>query len=361
MNSNFDLLSILNSRNMKVLTILFSLLFFYTATFAQGNSLHESQFVRIGGIEQWVTIDGEDLSKPLILFIHGGPGSTMSPYANAMYAGWEKDFILVNWDQRGAGKTYGRNIPTEVDVDFYIENPLTVEQMVEDGIEVTRYLLKKLNKEKLVLVGTSWGSILGAKMALANPELFHAYIGHAQFVNFEKNIFHAYEETLSLVKASKDEPAKEKLEVLGKPPYDNAQKYGQLLRIVKKYEADRSVAAPEFWWKIAAEYDNEKDNKARYDGDDYSFLNLVGHQKLGIKSMVSEIDFMRDGLVFEVPVFLIQGQNDILTSMELNKVYFDKIIAPEKQYAIAESAGHGHNQEIVNKQLEFVKKAFSGK
>src|SRR5690606_27260779 len=157
-------------------------------TIAQKKSIHEEKFISIGGIEQWITIKGDDVTKPIILFIHGGPGSTMSQYDDTMYGAWEKDFILVNWDQRGAGKTYGYNAPEELDEDYLMENQLTVEQMTNDGIEVTKYIIEYLKKEKVILVGTSWGSILGVKMALNNPELFYAYIGHAQFVSFSKNI-----------------------------------------------------------------------------------------------------------------------------------------------------------------------------
>lgn len=341
-------------------TILF--LFFSTAfSFAQNKSILENKYVVIGGIEQWITIKGKDISKPVILFIHGGPGSTMSQYDDAIYGEWEKDFILVNWDQRGAGRTYGRNVPEEVNEDYFIENPLTVEQMTNDGIELTKYLIDHLNKKKVLLIGTSWGSILGAEMALSNPELFYAYIGHAQFVNFSENINYAYNKVSEMARNEKNMDAIKTLEALGKPPYDNAQNYGQLIRIVKKYESENSTPAPNTWFKLAPEYDNEKDSKDRYDGDDYSFINLVGHKKLGIKSMVSGIDFIESGLKFEIPVFMIQGEVDILTSKEINRPYFDKITAPKKEYFLLPNAAHGFNQSVVDKQYEIINSYISYK
>lgn len=335
--------------NAIILTFLIS-----SFSIAQTKSINESKFVSIGGIEQWITIKGDDLSKPIILFIHGGPGSTMSQYDNAMYRGWEKNFILVNWDQRGAGKTYGRNTPADITEEYWIKNPLTLKQMTQDGIELTHYLIDYLNKKKVILVGTSWGSILGTEMALSNPELFHAYIGHAQFVNFSDNIMYSYQKVFEMAKDQKDKVSIDELITLGKPLYNNAKSYGQLLRIVKKYEIKNSTPAPNFWWEIASEYDNEKDSKDRYDGDDYSFINFVGHEKLGIKSMVADTDYNIDGLEFKIPVYLIQGEQDILTSKEVNKPYFDKINAPKKEYFLLQDAGHGHNQSIVNKQFEIV-------
>src|SRR5690554_4406176 len=93
--------------------IVFNLFLFSVSAIAQTKPINEEKFLSINGIEQWVTIKGEDISKPVILFLHGGPGSVMSPY-NKIYDEWENDFILVNWDQRGAGRTFGRNAPAEI-------------------------------------------------------------------------------------------------------------------------------------------------------------------------------------------------------------------------------------------------------
>ncbi len=346
----------------KLKALYLPILFFLLTTsclVAQKDSINEERFISIGGIEQWITIKGYDKTKPVILFLHGGPGSTMSPFADNIYSGWKKDFVLVNWDQRGAGKTYGRNTPSEINEEYYVNNPLTVEQMMKDGIELTHYILDYLDKKKVILLGTSWGSILGMQMILKNPTLFEAYIGHSQFVNFSKNIQYAYKGVYELAQNSEDKIALEKLNTLGYPPYDNAGSYGQLLRIVKKYERKNSIPAPDLWWKMAPQYDNEKDSKARYDGDDYSFINFVGHEKLGMESMVSEIDFEKDGLVIQIPVYLIQGEEDILTSNVINKPYFDKIKAPQKEYFLLPDTAHGFNQLVIDKQLEVVKSIVS--
>ncbi len=335
------------------------LLIFVAFSHAQNKSISEEKYVTIGGIEQWITIKGKDISKPVILFIHGGPGSTMSQYDDAMYGAWEKDFILVHWDQRGAGRTYGRNAPKELNEDYLIENPLTVEQMTNDGIELTKYLIDHLNKKKVILIGTSWGSILSVKMSLKNPALFYAYIGHAQFVNFSENIGYAYTKVLEMAENNKDNEAIELLGSLGKPPYDNAKNYGQLLRIIKKYERENSQPAPDTWFKLATEYENEKDSKDRYEGDDYSFINLVGHKKLGIKSMVSDVDFKSNELAFKIPVYFIQGAADILTSEAINRTYFDKITAPKKEYFLIPNAAHGFNQAVIDKQYEIVSRYIS--
>ncbi len=328
-------------------------------SFCQHSPINEARYIPIGGIEQWITIKGKDRSKPVVLFIHGGPGSSMSQYDNAIYGKWEEEFVLVNWDQRGAGRTYGRNALAQLNEEYLKANPLTVEQMTKDGIEVTEYLIGYLDKEKVILVGSSWGSLLGTEMALSNPELFYAYVGHSQIVNPTKGFLFAYQKVYTMAKNADDIDAIEKLESLGAPPYNHAKSYGQLLRIVKKYEKANSTPAPDTWFKLDPEYDNEIDSKNRFEGDDYSFCYFVGFEKLAIKSMVSEVDFNQDGLEFEIPLYLIQGEHDILTPFELSKPYFDSIVAPTKAYYLIDDAAHGFNQSIVHKQYQVVKKIVS--
>lgn len=290
------------------------------------NKISEEQFVLINGIEQWVTIKG-DVSKPIILFIHGGPGSTLSPYADHLYKSWEKDFVIVQWDQRGAGRTYGRNAPDELTPEFLHANPLTLDQMTSDGIEVTKYLLQHLGKEKLILCGTSWGSALGVKIVTKQPELFYAYVGHSQIVNASIDTTF-YNKIFTMATSKADNAAIEMLTAIGKPPYARAKNYGQLFSIVKKYERANAIAAPESWFAPSPEYDNEKDSKNRSDGDDYSFVNYVGDSKLGIAAMNATINLLKDNLDFRIPVYLIQGNEDILTPKETSKAYFDKLKAP---------------------------------
>src|SRR5271154_6730567 len=113
-------------------------------------SIDESGFVPIGGIDQWIAIRGQDNRKPIVLFLHGGPAEAESPFLRE-FVPWEQDFTVVNWDQRGSGKTYGKNGPATPG--------MTVERMAEDAVEVADYALKKLRKPKLVLVGQSWGAL----------------------------------------------------------------------------------------------------------------------------------------------------------------------------------------------------------
>lgn len=342
---------------MKLILWSIAILFLAPAS-AQVKVVREAKFVAIGGIDQWVTIRGNDSSKPVVLFLHGGPGSVMSPY-DAIYSKWEDEFVLVNWDQRGAGRTFGRNAPAEVNEDYWVENPLTVEQMVADGIALSEYLVKHLHKKKIILMATSWGSVLGVRMAVDRPDLFYAYIGHAQVINPTEQLAAAYGRISSMAADSKDGASLEVIMSNGAPPYENAKMYGQLFRVIKKYERENSTPAPDAWWKVAAGYDNEADGAHRVQGDDYSFIHYVGHRPLGIKPMMRDIDFERNGLHFTIPVYLLQGKHDILTSPESTNAYFRKIKAPRKKYFLFPDAAHGHNESVVDMQYNILREHVS--
>lgn len=321
------------------------------------NRIVEEKFIKINGIEQWITIKG-DSTKPAILFLHGGPGSPLSPYADAIYGKWEKDFILVQWDQRGAGKTFGRNAPAALSPEYLRANPLTIEQMTADGVELAKYIVDHLGKQKIILFGTSWGSALGVKMAIKSPELFYAYVGHSQLVNPSADLVSDYERLYQMAKTAKDQESLSVLNSIGKPPYDTARNAGKLIRIIKKYEKKNESPAPGWWFELSPGYDNEKDNENRADGDDYSFVNYVGDKRLGIKPINSTINFLKDDFVFKIPVYLIQGEEDILTPLVITKEYFNKIKAPEKKFISIPKAAHGFNQSVVDVQYKIMKAVY---
>ncbi|MEQ1798335.1 MAG: alpha/beta hydrolase [Lacibacter sp.] len=315
--------------------------------------ISEENFILINGIEQWVTIKGER-SKPVILFLHGGPGSPISPYSDNLYKDLEKDFIVVQWDQRGTGKTFGKYAPEELTPEYLKENPLTVELMTKDGIQLSEFLLKHLGKQKIILFGTSWGSALGVKMATKRPDLFFAYVGHSQIVNPVIDT-EFYDKIYKLAEDNKDKDALEILNAIGRPPYDRARKFGQLFKILKKYERANSIAAPENWFVLSPAYDNAKDNQNRSDGDDYSFVNYCGDSKLGVSSMSAGINLLKDNMEFKIPVYLIQGTEDLLTPKEKTEEYFNQLKAPEKKYYLLPKTAHGFNLSVLETQYEIFK------
>jgi len=321
---------------------------------APKHQISEENYIPINGIDQWVTIKGNS-SKPIILFLHGGPGSPITHYVDVLYKALEKDFIIVQWDQRGSGRTYGHNSPPEELTPEYLKtNPLTLEQMTDDGVALAAYLLKHLGKQRIILFGTSWGSALGVKIATKRPDLFYAYVGHSQIVNPTFDI-KRYDNLYKMATDKSDDDALKILNTIGKPPYTSARNVGQLYKVIKKYERTNATPAPKDWFVLDPAYNNDTDNKNRYDADDYSFVNFVGDSKLGVKSMGETINMMKDNLNFKIPVYLIQGEEDILTPKEMSKQYFDAISAPKKEYFLLPKAAHGFNAAVVEAQYKIFK------
>src|SRR2546423_11087796 len=137
------------------------------------NGIASLEKVRLGGVGQWVQIRGEDRTEPILLFLHSGPGFPEMPFSH-VNAELEKEFVVVQWDQRGAGKSYSSSIP---------ESSMTIEQFIADTHELVQFLLQRFGRTKLMLVAHSWGSIVGALTVAKYPELFSAYVGISQAVN----------------------------------------------------------------------------------------------------------------------------------------------------------------------------------
>ena len=312
---------------------------------AKKGKLNEAGFVRIGGIEQWVTVRGDSCANPIILFISGGPGNPLSPYADAVYGAWSKDFTLVQWDQRGAGMTYGRSPPAPGAV-------LTLKQMTDDGNELAAYLARHYGKRKVILWGSSWGSILGVHMAKAHPELFYAYLGTSQIVSNRENEAVSYAGLLALVRAADDKAALAVLEGVGAPPWTDPRSFGKVRRVIRKYEAKVTTPAPAAWWTPVAEYSTPK-AKADYEaGEDYSFINFVGMHGDG---MASQVDLPRLGTDFAIPMFFVQGAHDLLATPDVARRYYDSLKAPQKAMVVLEHAGHDPNQDVVDAEYKMLR------
>lgn len=304
----------------------------------------EKGFVSIGGIEQWVTVKGDSCANPVILFLSGGPGNPLSPYADAVFGAWTKDFTLVQWDQRGAGMTYGRSPPAP-------DAALSIKQMSDDGAELATYLAHRFGKEKVILWGSSWGSILGVHMAKAHPELFYAYLGTAQVVNNQENESVSYAKLLGLARAADDQASLAVLEGVGAPPWTDPRSFGKVRRVIRRFEAKVTTPAPEAWWKPAAEYTTPQALADYEAGEEYSFLNFVGMKGDG---MAAQVDLPKLGTDFAIPMFFVEGAQDLLATPDVAQRYYDSLTAPQKHLVLLERAGHDPNQDVVDAEYRIL-------
>lgn len=309
------------------------------------NAIREEMFVPIGGIKQWVTITGDDRDNPVILFLHGGPGDAWSPFAGAWFRGWEEDFTLVQWDQRGAGRTYGKAGPA-------VEPTMTIERMRDDGIEVAEFLTKHLHKKKVILEGGSWGSILGIYMIRARPDLFYAYVGVAQIVNWNKNLSASYKRVLDLAQAAGDQQATSALAALGAPPWNSISKWPIFRKWKLVYQARLATAATASS-TISAEYASSKERAEYAAADDLNFGHFWG---LTMSGPLTKVDLPALGTDFAVPIFIIQGQEDLTAVPEMAKSYLDSLNAPRKEFYLV--PGTGHDPSVA--ELDLILKVLRG-
>lgn len=289
----------------------------------------EQSFVQIGGIPQWITIRGEDRNNPVVLFLHGGPGDVLSPYADSIYGAWDHYFTLVQWDQRGAGRTFTKNGSS-------IEPTVTVDRMAQDGIEVAEYLIKHLHKKKIVILGGSWGSILGVYMAHTRPDLFYAYVGAAQIVNWQEDLAAGYARVLAMARAGGNQQAITALSAIGPPPWHLVAKWPVYRKWKNIYQA-KLVTAPPNRATISPEYASPQEQAQYAAGDDFSFMHFWGPTLSG---PLMKVDLPALGTTFAIPIFIIQGQEDLTAAPELAKAYFDSIKAPRKQFYLVPGTGH---------------------
>ena len=309
------------------------------ACLTPGKPVNETGYITVGGIRQWVTVEGQDCANPVVLIVHGGPGNPNTPFAHNLFGSWTKEFTIVQWDQRGSGKTYAESKPREGEV-------LTMERLVKDGVEIARYATQRLGKRKVVLMGGSWGSALSVSMAMVAPDMFQAYIGTAQLVNYQAGLAASYARTLVLARSAGDTDSADRLEKLGPPPWTDPRAFGTLRRVTRKY-ALSSDPPPKRWFAFGSGYDTPAYEAAYEAGEDYSFLNFVGVAGDG---MGPKIDLRKLGVRFAMPVYMLQGDEDLVTPPEVSRAYFDELVAPKKEFLALSRTGHDPNRTMIDAQ-----------
>jgi proline iminopeptidase len=286
----------------------------------------EEGFVPIGGIDQWISIRGENRDNPVIVVVHGGPAVANSPL-RAIYGGWEKAFTVVQWDQRGAGKTFGRNGKSTPD--------MTADRILQDGIEVVEYARRRLSKNNVILLGHSWGSFLGVNMIKKRPELFSAYVGTGQIVSFAQVTTAQYAYVMKRAEGEGNKDALRDLHEIGPPPYEMGPKFFTLQKWNDQYLPQVDT---QYFQKMIATV-RAAPNFSPQDVQDW-----IGGRQFSMQSLapvMTAIDLpATQGYDMPVPFFIIQGQEDRITPTTPVEDYFHKIRAPRKEIALIQSAGH---------------------
>ena len=296
---------------------------YYRITTPRG--IDEARYVSIGGIEQYITIRGEDRDNPVILFLHGGPGDATNPWGYLAFRSWLRHFTVVQWDQRGAGRTLGKSGPQ-------IASTLTIDRMTQDGVELAEHLRKALQKDKIILVGHSWGSVLGTFMAKARPDLFYAFVGTGQVADQPRNYAVAYQDLLKKAQSLGDQVALDELRAIGPPPYANSRGWGVQRKWANFFEHADLFISGMFGAAMSAPGYSTADLNDWFAGQDLSGQQLIPQEV--------NLDMKALGGQFALPVFVIQGAEDFTTPTGLAREFVASLRAPRKTFVTIPGGGH---------------------
>jgi pimeloyl-ACP methyl ester carboxylesterase len=284
----------------------------------------EEGYRRIGGVDQWVIIRGENLSNPPLICLHGGPGFSetwLQRYFNAVL---EKSFTVVYWDQRGAGKSFNPKIE---------KSSMTVEQFIADLDELVDVFRARLGYSKVVIFGHSWGSVLGVLYAARFPEKVSAYVGGAQVGDWPRAESASYALTLADAHRRNNRKALKALRAIGPPPYAASSVFTERTWSQRLDGQLRPAAL----WNMA---------RIALGGPESVLFNLprtIRGFRFTMSAMwpeVSKLNMIKLVPALPMPVFFFVGKRDHWVPAETSVEYFNALTAPDKTLVWFEQSGH---------------------
>lgn len=312
-----------------LLVLSFFLFYFRKADLKTSTGINVLESVILGEEKQWISIRGNDPAKPVLLFLHGGPGSANLAKLRIQVPALEDHFIVVNWDQRGAGKSYNPWIDTRT---------LTLERFIDDGHQLTGLLKERFNVDKIYLMGFSWGTVPGLNLAVRYPDDYYGYIGVGQVVDMARG------EELSLDwvmrEAEKDGNHLALTELSAIDPAYVSSDWQEKLGMQRKWLLHYGGV-----YHTARNYDHEM--KMLFSAPEYSWFNRAlwpTGNSVSLRQLWPRLmEFRFPGTVdqVDIPVMFIAGRYDRNTPSELAQYYFEHLEAPAgKTFIWSEQAAH---------------------
>ena len=284
----------------------------------------------IGGVTQWISIWAEDDTKPVLLMLHGGPGTPSMSLFRKYNGTLAKHFILVTWDQRGTGRSFSRNIPPQ---------SMRMEQLIEDTHEITAYVQDRFAQKKIYILGHSFGATLALQVIDRYPKDYLAYFAVSQFVNATRNEAECYEFVLQKATECDDLKSLKTLRQVGRPVegfYENGLKGTVAVkRIVSKYKGDMYRNGSTMQLILGLLVSKE-----------YGFFRFPNSLKgitfsLGtLGRCLQGIDYFTQIPKVSIPVYFFSGRHDYLTPQHILKEYYECLSAPQKELIVFEHSAH---------------------
>ena len=338
------------SRNTLVISFVMS--FFscntYTPQFTDtsgeriSGSLAIMEEIEVNNSRQWIYCRGINKNKPILLFLHGGPGTASTGLIRKFVPELENRFVVIHWDQRGAGKSFSAANKQE---------SFTVEKMIEDVGQLTEIILKKFNRNKIFIMGVSWGSYLGIEAIKRWPQYYTAYIGSGQIVYQNLGEQLSYDYVLQKATNEHNPKAIKDFQNIGYPPYPIKKHVPYLMKqrkwlgyyggSFKNQEVQKEFSSFSILWK-------------QEEFDFVDKINWIRGQLRSEKILGPEfrkVDFRQTAINFSIPIYIAQGKHDMQTPTSLVIDWFDSIQSPDKELKIFEESGH---LPIVEEKESFI-------
>jgi pimeloyl-ACP methyl ester carboxylesterase len=293
------------------------------------NGINSLEKIKLGGANQWILIRGWNRDDPVLLLMHGGPGFPCMPFAHVV-AGLEKRFVVVHWDQRGAGKSYSPSIP---------DSSMNMKQFTDDTLELTDILRRRFKKPRIFLGAHSWGSMIGALAVAQAPDRFSAYFAISQAANAPESERLMYRWALDKAGEAGNEKALTELKELGPPPYERFADYNTMTHWIGQFSGEEHQ--PITRWHFV---------RLAFESPFYSWADLV-RIPLGARFSFARLwreafyhtDLFKQASRLDVPVFFFLGRHDhtATASAAMAERYFNALDAPRgKRLIWFENSGH---------------------
>jgi pimeloyl-ACP methyl ester carboxylesterase len=310
---------------------------------ANSNSIDRLEKIEVNGSHQYLLLRSENVERPVVLFVHGGPGWPLMFFSRAFDGKLLKNFTVVHWDQRDTGKSYDPNLPI---------NTFTAEQIAEDGLVVVAYLKKKFNKSKIVLVGHSWGTIVASMMAKKRPSDFVSYVSVGTIADTHAGDELSYAFLKDKVSHDSEKRIKVGFEKMGPPPWREFSLLVIRNRLMMKFKGSLfSLSRKQLFSAIEKNTEYSKEDMKNLDIGMEKIWNQILPFLLPYKAIesVKELD---------VPLIFVHGRHDMATPTKLSKDYFNLLIAPKgKEWVEFSESAHFPMYEEPSKFLGVLKRA----
>ena len=331
---------------LAVVAVVISPLTTYTPHIDGENAISDLREIDVNGSKQWISIRGQDKSKPIILFLSGGPGGSQMANARIALGDLEKDFVMVQWDQPGSGKSR-HAVPLD---------EITPQRYVDDGHVVTQYLKKEFNQQKIYIIGESWGSALGIMLAQKYPEDYAAFMGTGQMIDFKQTEIDDYNLALKTAKERNDTDVVDKLKKRGTPPYYGGDMSvaldsitylnylnGEMGRRGQIYASKSDI----FKTFLEPEYDVAE----KYDWA-AGVIFTFGH----VYQQLYDINFRESATKLDIPTYFLIGRHDLNAPTYFTEEYYNLLDAPKKGLVWFEHSGHAPWNSETDVFIENVRK-----